>query len=102
MKSLKLEIFSTPQEKKRGLLDRERIRLNEMFLLPGVDTIHTRGMKFPIKVIFVDEKANIKSIVLMQPGREYQERGAKGAIEVHPFFNSASINEFKDKIIKAL
>ena len=102
MKDLKLTVFKTAPEKKRGLLDRDKIKMNELFLFPQTDTIHTRGMKFPIKVIFVNDKGDIVSIVLMKPGREYQEKGAAGAVECHPFFNSANLNELKDKIVKAL
>lgn len=102
MKDLRLEIFKTASEQKRGLLDKDKINMNELYLFPRINQIHTRGMKFPIKVIFVNDKAEIISIVLMKPGREYQEKGAAGAIECHPFFNSANLNELKDKIIKAL
>ncbi|MCS7316957.1 MAG: DUF192 domain-containing protein [Candidatus Dojkabacteria bacterium] len=102
MKDLKLEVFKTPLEKRRGLLNRKKIGVHELFLFPGVNTIHTHGMKFPIKVIFVDSKADIISIVLMKPGQEYKEPGAAAAIECHPFFNSANLHELKEKIIKTL
>lgn len=102
MKDLRLEIFKTAREKKKGLIGKEKIKINELYLFPKVNHIHTMGMKFPIKVIFLDKKANIISIVLLQPNREYKEESAAAAIECHPFFNSANLNELKEKIIKAL
>lgn len=101
MRDYKITVFKTAAEKRKGLLDRSSISPNEIFLFPNTKSIHTQGMKFPIKVIFTDKDFKVISSYYMKPNQKVEEESADYAIEVYPFFNSNTINEIRKKLIKA-
>ena len=101
MRDFKITVFKTPADKKKGLLDRTSILPNELFVFPDTKSIHTQGMKFPIKVIFTDKDFKVISSYYMKPNQKIEEEEASYAIETYPFFNNNTINELKAKLIKA-
>lgn len=62
-----LEVASTPGERMRGLLGREGIQ--GALLLPGVRSVHTIGMRFPIDVAFCDRDMVVLRTLCLPPRR---------------------------------
>lgn len=62
-----LEILSTGAEKRRGLLGRDHLPEGAGLLFPGVWSIHTVGMAFPIDVIFTDKNLYVRRVVTDLP-----------------------------------
>lgn len=57
-------------ERTRGLLRHTGFPAGELMLIPRCNMIHTSGMRFPIDVLFIDKRGDIRKIVRnLAPGR---------------------------------
>ena len=75
-----LEVASTPVARARGLLGRDGIR--GALLLPGVGSVHTVGMRFPIDVAFCDRNLVVRATVTMARFRLSRPRlAARSVVE---------------------
>jgi uncharacterized membrane protein (UPF0127 family) len=85
-------ITETDEERARGLLDYRLLPEGLGMLITGVTAIHTRGMRFPIDVAWLDANAEIITWETVSPEREmacpYPCSGAlelpAGFFERHP------------------
>jgi uncharacterized membrane protein (UPF0127 family) len=64
-----VEIPETHRERRRGLLGRESVEPGGAMLFPNARAVHTRGMAFPISVVFLDRTARVIGVERVQPGR---------------------------------
>lgn len=78
--SIVATISRTPEERKKGLGERESLEINKgmLFVFDTSDNwaIWMKGMKFPIDIIWIDENKKIVSIaqnVVTQPGKKDSE-----------------------------
>lgn len=69
-----------------GLLNHPALPEGAGLLLRGVKSVHTRGMLFPIDVVFLDKSLNVLGIEAdFEPGRKAVEgpRGTAAVLEVN-------------------
>lgn len=59
---IKVSITETTRERMRGLLDHDRLPLDEALLLKRCGSVHTFGMRFAIDVLFLDRHQRIVAI----------------------------------------
>lgn len=102
MKDIKLIVFDNPIDKRKGLLGKEYIKLNEVYLFPKTNNITSKGMKFTIKVIFLNQLGEVLESRILVPNKQIINESAYATLEVSPFFNINNLNELKQKIVKAL
>jgi uncharacterized membrane protein (UPF0127 family) len=102
MKPYKLIVMDTPKKKLEGVRSKSFLSVNHLYLFPKVNEITMKGVKFPVKLLFLNEDADIINIVLAQPEKEYLDKSAHSVIECSPFFNSINLKEIHEKIIKAI
>jgi uncharacterized protein len=75
-----IEVASTRRARGRGLLGRDGIA--GALWLPGVRSVHTVGMRFPIDVAWLDDDGRVLRIRTMRPWRVSRwVRRAAGVLE---------------------
>ena len=71
---MRIEIASTRRERMRGLRGREALAPDEALLIPNCRSVHTFGMRFPIKVVFLDRGLRAVEVIEMRPNRVARPR----------------------------
>lgn len=65
-----LEVANTFASRSRGLLGRDALALDQALWIWDCRWVHTFGMRFPIDLIYVNRKLEVKKTVSrMKPGR---------------------------------
>ena len=83
--ALKLAVARTRRERMRGLRARESISPGEALLIPRCRSVHTIGMRFPIKVAWLDKQGRVLEVRIVRPGRITLPRlRARHVLETHP------------------
>ena len=78
-------LAADPFNRMRGLLGKASLSPDEGIILQPASSIHTLFMRFPIDVIYLDDKGAIKKVVAdLAPFRFSWARGAHTVIEVPP------------------
>jgi uncharacterized membrane protein (UPF0127 family) len=67
--SLRIERPTNVAGRLRGLIGREDLATDQAFLLERCRSIHTFGMRFPIKVVWLDEEMRAIGIQTVRPRR---------------------------------
>ena len=75
-----------PLSRAKGLLGTDRLPEDEALVFPECHSIHTIGMRFPIDVIFVDQRWRVVALrPQLRPGRlVFPVWGAWGVVEMAP------------------
>ncbi len=66
---LRTVVPDTRSERMRGLLDHFTLAQDEALLLTRARSIHTFGMRFPIRAARLDERLVVRSVRHLPPGR---------------------------------
>jgi hypothetical protein len=66
---LLVEVPQTRPERMRGLLGRPRLPPDRALLLEETRSVHTFGMRFPIKVAFLRGDLMVLRVACLRPGR---------------------------------
>ena len=66
---IEAEVAETREERRRGLLRRQRLAPGRALLIPNASSIHTLGMRFPIEVAFLDRDMTVLAVRRLPPGR---------------------------------
>lgn len=74
-----LAVARTRRARSRGLLGRDG--LDGALWLPGVRSVHTVGMRFPLDVAWVDGRGRVRHVARLPPGRLSAWRRAAGVLE---------------------
>ena len=75
-----LEVADSRRARRQGLLGRDD--LTGALLLPGVRSVHTVGMRFPIDVAYLDGEGRVLDLVRLRPWRVSRPRWrAEAALE---------------------
>jgi uncharacterized membrane protein (UPF0127 family) len=78
-----VEIATTRQQRRRGLLGRDGLVAGSALLLAPCRAVHTVGMRFPIDVVFVDDEGQVvKAVSDIGPWRIASARAATTTIEL--------------------
>jgi uncharacterized membrane protein (UPF0127 family) len=79
---LRVEVPQTRRERMRGLLGRRALEPGRGLLLERTRTIHTFGMRFPLRVAFLDRELRVLEVQDLPPGRIVLPRpGARHILE---------------------
>jgi uncharacterized membrane protein (UPF0127 family) len=82
---LKVTVARTRRERMRGLRARDSIAPDEALLIPRCRSVHTIGMRFPIKVAWLDGDSRVLAIRVVPPGRiTLPKARARHVLEMHP------------------
>jgi uncharacterized protein len=82
--TLRVEVAGTRRERMRGLLDREAIAPGDAMLIERARSVHTFGMRFPLRVLFLDRDFTVVHARTMRPGRlALPRRGVSHVLECH-------------------
>lgn len=76
-----------------GLLNTPQLSVGSGILLSGVRSIHTRGMVFPIDIVFVDDTLRVLDFRKAVPPGEARIKGPRGTKSVFEF-GAGSIDLF--------
>lgn len=77
------ELAERPWARMRGLLARRSLPPSEGMLFPGVSSVHTFGMRFPLDVVFLDDRQQVLSVHAgVRPWRLARHRGAAATLEL--------------------
>ena len=72
------------RERRRGLIGRTALDPDEGLLLERTRSVHTFGMRFPIRVALLDRHRTVRSVRLLLPRRVLFPRpGVRDVIELH-------------------
>ena len=66
----------------RGLLGRDGLGAGHAMLLERARAVHTFGMRFPIRVAFLDRDWRVVQTRVVPPGRLARNRRARHALEL--------------------
>jgi uncharacterized protein len=75
-------VATSPAQRRTGLLNHSRLSSGEGMLIPGAAAIHTRGMRFPIDIAFLNRGVVVGVVHNMQPGGQVQCVTADSALEL--------------------
>lgn len=64
-----VEVPTTPWERMRGLLGRDGLEPGRALLLERTRSVHTFGMRFPIRATLLDRDLRVVAVRRMRPGR---------------------------------
>lgn len=69
--AIRAKVAESAHEARVGLLDRNALELGEGFIISPCAGIHTRGMHFPIDVLFVGRRSRVVlgSVTNLAPGQ---------------------------------
>ncbi|MEX0755182.1 MAG: DUF192 domain-containing protein [Actinomycetota bacterium] len=82
---LRVAVATTPRERTRGLLGRDRLVSDHALLIPGARSIHTVGMRFPILAAWLDDDGVVVRTRELAPGRiAWSAPGARHVLECAP------------------
>lgn len=62
-------VARTRRERVRGLLSHVRLDVDDGLLLPGATSVHTFGMRFPIRVVLLDATLSALQVLDVVPRR---------------------------------
>lgn len=88
---MKTKVLSTISEKAKGVIGRDNLEPDEIYIFTGIDAgthFHMKGVKFPIDIAFLDKDCGILAITAMNP-----DSGTAKAPE-HACFAVEARNEF--------
>jgi uncharacterized protein len=57
-----VQLADTPRARRRGLLKRDRLYPGQGLWIFPTQAIHTFGMRFPIDVVFIDRRMQVKRV----------------------------------------
>lgn len=81
---LEAMIPESRRERMRGLTGRANLGPHEALLLEGTRSVHTFGMRFPIRVALLDRHRTVRSVRRLLPRRVLLPRpGIRGVLELH-------------------
>jgi hypothetical protein len=63
------EVPTSRRERARGLLGREELPSGRCLLLERTRSVHTIGMRHPIRVALLDRRLSVLAVRLVPPGR---------------------------------
>jgi len=64
-----IRVAWTRRERLRGLRGLEGLGPGEALLIPNCRSVHTFGMRFPIRVVFLDAEFRVVEVVRLRPNR---------------------------------
>ncbi|MCC7165524.1 MAG: DUF192 domain-containing protein [Anaerolineae bacterium] len=83
----RIELATTPQARRVGLLKHDRLEIGHGLLIPGRNwfpfmAIHSIRMKFPIDVFFLDRNNRVLGLETLRPNRVAWVMGAQWVLEM--------------------
>jgi uncharacterized membrane protein (UPF0127 family) len=76
-------VATGPRARLLGLAGLDRSRAGAGLLIPRCASVHTFGMRFPLDLVFLDERSRAISVRRgVRPGRIARERGAAAVLEL--------------------
>jgi uncharacterized membrane protein (UPF0127 family) len=91
---MKINTLSSISDKARGVIGRESLDEDEIFVFTGIDegtSFHMQGVTFPISIAFLDQEFGILDITNMEPdtGKAKAPKKACYAVEAcNDFYKS--------------
>lgn len=77
------DVARTHAEKVMGLLNRVALVPGEGLLIPDASSIHTKGMSFPIDVLFLDSTGQVLDVLAgLSPGGHAERDNATAVLEL--------------------
>lgn len=96
---MKAKILSTPSEKYTGVIGRDKLDPDEVFVFTGINpytSFHMHNVKFPIDIAFLDQDCAILAIKTMIPdeGNATAPNGTCYAVEAcEGYFKQNNLKE---------
>jgi uncharacterized protein len=93
------DLAESQQQKATGLLNRVALVPGEGLLIPDASSIHTKGMSFPIDVVFLDSTGQVLDVLAgLSPGGHAERDNATAVLELPAGMIAASATQTGDML----